>query len=525
MYDYLFRGATVIDGTGKTAYKANVATKGKLIAYIGDEPVRASHVYDAKGKYLVPGFIDIHAHSEFLALNTHSAKEKLEQGITTDVSGNCGIGVFPYVEGQDEIKNLCADVLGSHEPWSWRGFSSFKEELEKDGLGINMLFLQAHAPLRTAVLKDNPNREATEEEIDEMCALLDESLREGCIGFSSGLYYAPCLFASSHELERLLEVVAKHDALFAVHHRCEGNDIISSVKEVLDLALKTKVRLEISHLKVIGRDNQKKLDTVLSMIEEYREKGCRVQFDQYPYVYGSTSLFSLLPPSALKLSRTELRFALSIESQREEYKNEILNPEGWDSIYAMVGAENITIIELESNREFEGLSLASAAERAGSDPLSTLFDLLAEESGSAVMLDVTESEESLERILKSPHMCFGTDALYSSDNPHPRSRSAAIQLIKRYGLDKKTIPLEEIIRKMSGETASRLKLKDRGLIKECFLADLVLFDPEKLEATAEPGKPFCKNEGLDVVMVSGIPVVEDGLYNGKLRGRVILGSE
>ncbi len=521
MYDYLFKGAMVVDGTGKAAYKANVATKGNLIAYIGSDSVRASHVFNAEGKYLTPGFIDIHAHSEFLALNTHSLKEKLEQGITTDVSGNCGIGVFPYERGQEDIKELCADVLGCHENWNWQDFPSFKEEVERGGVGINMLFLQAHAPLRSVVLKGNPNREATDDEITEMCALLDKSLNEGCIGFSSGLYYAPCLFASSKELEMLLEVVAKHDALFAVHHRCEGNDVVASIKEVLDLALKTKVRLEISHLKVIGRNNQEKLDEVLSMIEEYRAKGCRVLFDQYPYVYGSTSLFSLLPPSALRLSRTELRFALSIESQREEYKSEMLNPVGWDSLYEMVGAENITIIELESNKEFEGLTLKEAAGKLNTDPISALFDLLAEESGSAVMIDVTESEENLEKILKSPLMCFGTDALYSSANPHPRSRSAAIQLIKHYGLDRKTLPLEELVRKMSGETASRLNLKDRGVIKECYIADLVLFDPAKLEATAEPNKPFYRNEGLDVVMVNGTPVVQDGIYNGGLKGRIL----
>lgn len=518
MYDYIFANALIYDGSGSEPYRANVATLGSRIAFIGKERVRARNFRDCSDLVLAPGFVDIHAHSELMALRDPVMGAKTGQGITTDLSGNCGIGVFPIKGSPSLLQGLSDDVLGHYGRWSWNDFPSFRNELSEKGTGINMAFLQAHAPLRYAAMGMDASRPATADEIAVMCSLLDESLSSGCKGFSSGLYYAPCLFASEEELTALLEVVKKHDAFFAVHHRCEGNDIIESVREVISLAERTGVRLEISHLKVIGRKNHDKLDSVLEMIDSARSRGLDVLFDQYPYGYGSTSLFSLLPPSALGLSRTELRFALALDAEREEFRREMLSPKGWDSIYEMVGPDDIRILELEHHREMEGLSLTEAGKRLGTDPVSALFDLLEDETGSAVMMDVTEDEASLEKILRSPLMCFGTDALYSSPNPHPRSMSGAIHLIRRYGLEKKTLPLETLIHKMTGEGARRLGLKDRGLISESNAADLVLLDLEKLKDTAEPGSLFVKNEGLVMTMVNGVPVVEDGIPNGKVEG-------
>ena len=522
MYDHLFFNALIYDGSGGAPYRANVATLGSRIAFIGNERVRARNFTDCTSLALTPGFIDIHAHSELMALRDPVMSAKICQGITTDLSGNCGIGVFPIKgESKEVLEGLCDDVLGHWQNWNWSDVTTFRNALNEKGVGINLALLQAHAPLRATAMGLDSSREATDEEIEVMCRLLDESLSSGCKGLSSGLYYAPCTFASEKELLSLLSVVKKHDAFFAVHHRCEGNDIIESVKEVLSLAKQTGVRLEISHLKVIGKKNRDKLDTVISLIEEARKDGLDVAFDQYPYAYGSTSLFSLLPPSALRLSRNELRFALSLDAERKEYASEMLSPKGWDSIYEMVGPDEITILELEHHKEVEGLTLTEVGKKMKTDPLSALFDLLSDESGSALMMDVTEDEESLEKILRHPLMCFGTDALYSSPRPHPRSFSGAFHLLYRYGIEKKVLPLETLINRMSGEGAKRLGLKDRGLIKESYAADILLLDLEKLKDTAEPGKTFVKNEGLVMTMVNGVVVVENGLANGNIAGTLL----
>lgn len=502
MYDYLFRGAMVYDGSGNNPFRANVATSGGKISYIGTKNVKAGILIDSAPYILMPGVIDTHAHSEYYALKYPSMPDKLLQGITTDLSGNCGIGAYPVKEGFDEILTpLNREVLGEAK-LEWDDFSTFKGKLMARGVGINMMFLQAHAPLRVVAMGKDCQRQARSKEIELMCHYLDQSLSQGCKGFSTGLYYAPCSFASRDELIALLKVVKKHDAIFAVHHRCEGDEVVESVKEVLDLAREAGVKLEISHLKLIGKDNQSKADELLSLIDDY-SSSLDVMFDQYPYTYGSTSLFSLLPPEANKLSRLELSFALNLDTERRKYAYQMKYPKGWDSIWHLVGEEKIRILELDSNPDFEGLSLKEAGEKMGKSALEALFDLLAQEEGAALMTDETESEETLEKILASSKMCFGTDALYTTGASHPRSKSAVLHLIKRYALEKKLLPLECIIRKMTSEPAKRLGLNDRGMIKEGYAADLLLLDLANLkEADGKDG-----NKGVVRVLVNGVESV------------------
>ena len=385
MYDLLFESPLIIDGSGSAPYRANVATLGDTIAFIGREHVRAKRVIEASRLTLVPGFIDVHAHSEVYVLNEKNAGMKLKQGITSDISGNCGIGVFPLNENKDLLKPLNDDVLGRCGiPLSWSDFRSFTSAVRENGCGINMGFLQPHAPLRIAVMGDDASRAANDDEISRMCALLEKSLSEGCYGFSTGLYYNPCSFADERELEALLGVTAAHDGLFSVHMRSESDEILEAAEEVLSLSLRCCVRLEISHLKIIGDENQDKLSALLSLIHSYRDRGLEVSFDQYPYNFGSTSLFSLLPPHYLSLS------ALQLESEREAMKREILHPQGWESLYSVVGPERISIMHLDSRSDLDGRSLASLS----SSPLDFLFDILSDESGAAVMSDVTESEST-----------------------------------------------------------------------------------------------------------------------------------
>lgn len=514
MYDYLIRDALVYDGSGEKPYKSNVAIFGDRIALIGNEKMlRAKDVIDGKGMILTPGFIDIHTHTDLLLLRDPDMKPRISQGITTDLSGNCGIGVFP--NSGKALETAVGDVLGEWNDWAWRDYSSYKAYALKDGIAINEAFLVSHTAIRLAVMGENAGRAATEDEIDRMCTILDSLLSGGCWGFSTGLYYAPCLFAEHEELKRLLEIVKRHNRLFAVHHRCEGNDIIQSLQEVLDLAKETGVRLEISHLKAIGIENQSKVPVILSMIENARNDGVDVRFDQYPYTYGSTSLFSLLPPHILSLSRFEQRLALSLENERDELKNEILHPDGWDSIYEMAGPDNIRALYLESHMEYSGKTLSEIAESRNADPLDALFDILSEETGLAVMTDITESEENLIRIMKHPLASFGSDSLYSSPIPHPRSLHGAVEYLSTYVIGKGVLSLEDGIRRMTGENATRIGLERRGFIREGYYADLLLVSPEKLKVN-DSG-----NNGIEMVMVNGEIVKEGEKLTGRRPGRIL----
>ncbi len=516
MYDIILKNGLVLDGRGSAPKKANVAVFSDSIALVTDNDIaRARTVIDCSGKYIAPGFIDSHCHTDFLVLRDPKAEARIGQGITTDVTGNCGIGVFPYTD--PILKDMVKDVLGEWNDWSWTDFSSMKRYYLEKKIGVNELFLVSHTALRVAAMGSDCRREATEEEIDRMCSILRSQLRAGAAGFSSGLYYSPCVYSTEEELYRILCTVKEEGKIFTVHHRTEGNGCLESLREVLDVSLRSGVRLEVSHLKAIGGPNQGEAEKMLSLIDEYRKNGLDVKFDQYPYTFGSTSLFSLLPPRVLAFSRLEQRMALSLESERETIKKEILTDRTWDSIYPLVGPENIFALFLSSSPEYNGMSLKAIADRMGlSDPLDALFDILRDETGLAVMTDTTETEETLEKIMVHPLMCFGTDSLYSSPLPHPRSYHSTVDFLSKYVRDRKLLTLEEAVRRMTGETASRFGLTDRGILDEGYRADIVVFDLDRLKANDD-----YTNEGIECVILNGRIASYKGeiLYTGE--GRVL----
>ena len=517
-----FLNATVVDGTGSAGYGADVLVEDDTIkAILPPSKAKEEQGYDCTSLYLVPGFIDMHGHSDLEVLRNPAMRPKIGQGITTEVAGNCGIGVYPARKGDPFLKELTSDVLGPYPQVGWEDFASYRQTWSEKGSGTNMAFLQSHSALRSFALSGNPNRIATDAEVKKMCQLLDTSLSQGCVGLSTGLYYAPCAFADRKELLSLLSVVKAHDALFSVHQRCEGSSIVESITEVLDLASMSNVRLQISHLKVIGRENQALISTVLSLIEKARLSGLDVQFDQYPYEYGSTSLFSLLPPQYLRLSREDLQAVLASRKERVAIQQEMEEGNGWDSIASLCGWDDISILTLDSNRRYEGMSLTKIASLRGQSPYDAFFDLLMEEKGSALMIDITETQQTLKQILTHPLMCFGTDALFAGKKTHPRSYQAAIHLLDRYYKQQQVLPLETLIAKMSGCGALRLGLSDRGFIKEGMKADLVLLDLAHLEDRSSQKDPDAQSLGIQMVMVNGGIAYQEGRYTDATTGRLI----
>lgn len=516
MYDIILKGGLVLDGMGNKPFKANIAIFDDTIALITTLDIsRARLVIDCSGKYISPGFIDAHTHSDFLVLEDEKAEARIAQGITTDISGNCGIGVFPYKN--PVLKEMVKDVLGEWDDWAWTDFSSFKSYYEKKRIGINELFLVSHTALRTAVMGEDSRRGATEDEKRAMCTLLETELESGAGGFSTGLYYSPCVYSDRDELVRLLSVVERKGKIFTFHHRSEGNGCYESLKEVLDAAKMTLVKTEVSHLKSIGRENQKEVGRMLELIERYRNDGLDVKFDQYPYTFGSTSLYSLLPPRILALSKLEERMALSLESERETIKREINEDKTWDSIYPLVGPDEIKAIFLSSSPQYNNMSLSEIARTMGyPDPLDALFDILRDETGLAVMTDTTETEESLEKIMVHPLMCFGSDSLYSSPYPHPRSYHAAVEFLSHYTRDKGLLTLEEAVRRMTSETASRFSLKKRGALKEGYKADITVFDYSALKSNDDR-----TNDGIEAVIVNGRLASFKGEIFPSLSGRIL----
>ena len=518
---YILKNATIIDGSNNNSYLASILIENNKIKKIYkdniDKKEQASFtIIDCSNKILTPGFIDVHGHSDLQILRSSDMKAKIQQGITTEIAGNCGIGPFPIdLKNKEIIKSmhdLTKDVLGSYD-YNFYDFESFSKIANNNLPNTNVLFLQSHTALRANVILPNANRSATDEEIKHMCNLLDKSLSQGCIGLSTGLYYAPCLYAEKKELIELLKVVKKHNKIFCTHHRCEGDDVINSLNEVISLAKEVGVKLEISHLKAIGVENQKYVDQMLSIIDKAKAEGLNIGFDQYPYEYGSTSLYSLLPPTYLKLSYSELKVALNDKHERDKIKSLMKNAQGWDSIVKMCGFENIRTMYLETQRELENknikeLSLLLKNRDDENSCYDTLFDILLKEEGVALMIDVTQSLENIEKILNHPLMCFGTDAIYSGDEKstipsHPRSYQAAVHLIDVFYKQRKTIKLENLIHNMTYKSALRFKIEKRGLLKEGYYADIVVLDINKIKDLSTLEDIKIAPNGIDYVFVNG----------------------
>ncbi len=518
---YILKNATIIDGSNNNSYLASILIENNKIKKIYkdniDKMEQASFtIIDCSNKIVTPGFIDVHGHSDLQILRSSDMKAKIQQGITTEIAGNCGIGPFPIdLRNKEIIKSmhdLTKDVLGSYD-YNFYDFESFSKIAKNNLPNTNVLFLQSHTALRANIILPNANRAATDEEIKLMCNLLDKSLSQGCIGLSTGLYYAPCLYAEKKELIELLKVVKKHNKIFCTHHRCEGDDVINSLNEVISLAKEVGVKLEISHLKAIGVENQKYVDRMLNIIDKAKDEGLNIGFDQYPYEYGSTSLYSLLPPTYLKLSYSELKVALNDKNERDKIKSLMKNAQGWDSIVKMCGFENIRTMYLETQRELENknikeLSLLLKNRDDENSCYDTLFDILLKEEGVALMIDVTQSLENIEKILNHPLMCFGTDAIYSGDEKstipsHPRSYQAAVHLIDVFYKQRKAIKLENLIHNMTYKSALRFKIEKRGLLKEGYYADIVVFDINKIKDLSTLEDIKIAPSGFDYVFVNG----------------------
>lgn len=513
----LIHNVSIVDGSGLPAFRGMVAVTGDRIVYAGPDSGRfaASRTIDGNRNLLCPGFIDMHGHSDLAVLRSGSTQPKIAQGITTEVIGNCGMGVYPFQQ-DSELPRLATDILGTvANRWLWTDFDTYAQQVDSSGSATNIVGLQAHAPLRLMALDGSPNRTASTDEIGRMVALLRDSYAQGAAGFSSGLYYAPAMFASHEELRALLDETARQDRLFAVHHRCEGDTVLESLREVLDLAQESGVRLQISHLKAIGRENQRHVDDMLALIDRYAARGVQVGFDQYPYTFGSTSLYSMLPPRYLKIGRDRLLSLLHDREERAQMLADMQEPDGWDSILALCGWEDVSVMHIDGHPDLTGRSFASLGSERGQDPSDVFFDLLAEGPAVAVMADVTQSEASLEHIMRHPLGCFGTDALYSSVVAHPRSTHATEHLLSRYWKERQTLPLETHIHRMSALSAARLQLRDRGTIREGFKADLVLLDPNLLSDDLHADTP------IRMVMIDGTAVWDDGASTGMCGGRVI----
>ncbi len=529
-FDLIVKGGKVIDGTGNPWFKRDIGISQGRIKTIGQIRTEAKEIINAEGLTVSPGFIDLHNHNDLSVLAYPNLESHLMQGITTSVIGNCGLSMAPIApRNLDLLRTYLSPFLkpGFDYGWDWQSTKDFYQKVEKQGITMNLVPLVGQGTIRLAI-KGFDSSKPSAEEMFQMKELLSQSLEEGVFGMSSGLFYPPGSYCSTEELIELASVLKSYGAIFTIHLRNESNKLIESVEESLKIAEENGIALEISHHKAAGRVNWGKIRGSLKMMEKARERGVEVNCDVYPYIAGSTMISSLLPTWVLEGGIDRMLERLQTSDERKAIEKEIaegtMKGENW---IKAIGWKNIIIGGCPSNKGYEGKSLAQILNEKGSPktPYQTFFDWLVEISGDAIMILFGMDEDDVKTVISSPLSSIITDAWATSPSeggkPHPRAYGTFPRVIRKYVREEKILKLEEALRKMTSLPAMKVGLKDRGIIREGFWADLLIFDAEKISDRASFAEPHQYPEGINQIIINGQVVAQDSKLTGVKPGRVL----
>lgn len=526
MYDLIIKNGLIADGTGQPAYYGDIAIEKNKIACVckgGHIDAPAVRVIDAEGMIVCPGFIDGHSHSDLG--NVTYPINKISQGITTEVVGNCGFSDYPFTaRGREAVHTVLSSFIDPpyRDEDDERDFVRFISEKKEDGIMFNFASLVGFGILRAEVM-GLAERPATEEEISKMCSILDHELQKGALGLSVGLIYLPQLFASTEELERLAAVVKKHDKILTAHVRGEGNTLLDAVDEIISVCEKSGCRLVISHLKAIGQANWGSLHLVLDKIENARKRGADIMADCYYYKCSATSVLSILPPWAISGSAEGVRQILKDPEKKGRIK-EYLLPGGESTASELL--QSIYIYNLKGvYKEYDGMVLQDIARAMGKDLPDTVFALV-EKEDSILVLGDTQSEEDYKDCVVKDYVMTGSDA-----NPHgpadkdfcnPRDYGAFPHFFNKYVHQEKLLSMEEAIHKMTGLTAACYRLKDRGLIREGYFADITIIDKDDFREGNSDANPAVLACGISYVIINGQIQVENGTHHQLPAGEILM---
>lgn len=516
--DLFIKNASVIDGSGKKIFKSNVGVINNKITYIGNDNFAAKRTIDIKGLLLTPGFIDTHSHSDFTILADPRAEGKITQGITTEINGNCGISGFPLLGEAFERRELEIKSLGLN---SWNTIEEYLSSLRIVKPSINIATLCGHGNLRGSVIGYKDER-TNRENLKKMKELLKEQFLYEVKGISTGLIYPPGIYSDTNELIELAKFIKKYRGIYVTHMRSEGEKLLSAVEEALTIARKANVPVHISHLKTSGRENWWKIDPLLEMLDSALKTGIRLTADRYPYIASATDLDAFLPSWILEGSRVDILEKLRSQRVRKEIKK-YFTERGREFLKSLIISE----VYLEQDKIYEGKSLEDITDL--NNVSEFVCNLLIRSNLLVSVIYFAMNEENLKRILMKPYVMIGTDSaarcrdgVTAKGKPHPRGFGSFPRFIRRYVLDRELMSLEEAIRKITYLPAKTFRLKKRGLIKEGYFADIVIFDPSEIEDKATFDEPFNTSKGIKYVIVNGAISVQDGYLTGERRGEILI---
>jgi len=516
----LIRGGMVLDGTGREGEIADVGIAGDRIEAVAPRlAAEADAVVDATGLVVSPGFIDIHAHGDLYALMAPGAPARLHDGVTIEVLGNCGESPFP--QSGEMLAERADSAERNGVAVEWATLDDYARRHDEVGTGINRASLVGHGNVRRAVMGE-ADRAPTPDELDAMRREVEAAMEAGAFGMSTGLIYAPCMYAEPAEIEALCEVVARHGGLYASHIRGEGDSLERSLEEFVGAGRRTGVRLEHSHAKVSGRGNWGKADRVIAWIEGVRAEGIDLACDRYPYIASSTSLSSLLPGWAREGGREPMLERIDTPADRERILGEV---NGANTDWARWQAIQVANAACDAWRHAEGRSLSDLADEHGREPAELVLDLLAASDGRASMVAFSMCEENLEKWLRLPFVAIGSDSSSRSADgptsvgkPHPRSFGTSARFLGRYVRERRVVELPDAVRRLTGLPASRLGLKLRGVLRPGAYADVTVFDPDTIADRATYQEPQQYSAGVQWVFVNGKAAIADGELTGVRNG-------
>src|SRR5579862_4277257 len=530
-YDVIIKNGRIIDGSGNPWVSGDVAITGDRIAKIGYlDGSTAKRVIDAHDLVVAPGFIDMLGQSEMALLIDNRALSKLSQGITSEITGEGG-----SIAPQDELTlaPLQPELEHFHLKVDWTTLNGYFSRLEKSGTPLNLGTYVGAAQVREAILGD-ADRAPSAEELDKMRALVAEAMQQGAFGMSTALIYPPGHYAKTEELIELAKVVSQYGGIYASHMRSEGQSETAAIDEALRIGREAHVPVEIFHLKVIGKPRWGSMPKIVGMIQAARDSGQDISADMYPYIAGGTALASSLPPWVADGGIAKLLERLKDTATRDRIKQEMASEHpNWENLYlGSGGATGILLSGIENPdfKQFNGKTLAQFAEAQKKEPLDALMNLVIADNAQTGAIYFIASEDDLRYGLKQPWTSMGLDAsampldgpLYDA-HTHPRAFGSMPRLLGHYVRDEHMLPLEQAIRKITSLPAQRERLKDRGLLKEGFLADVTVFDPATIQDKATYENPAQTSEGVKFVFVNGQLEYENGNLTGTKAGRGLRG--
>lgn len=529
--DVLIRNGHIIDGTGSPWYSGDIGIRDGHIAAIGDlAHAQAKETIDAAGRVVAPGFIDMLGQSEITMLVDPHVPSKIFQGITTEITGE-GDSVAPQTDAT--LARMQPECQHYGIACDWHTLTEYFARLQKQGMGINLGTYVGATQAREIVI-GNDDVKATPKQLEKMKELVGEAMREGAMGVSSALEYPPAPYASTEELIALASVSAQYGGIYATHMRNEGDGEMDALEETARIAREAHIPVEIFHLKTAGRPNWGKMPDVVAFIDNARNQGLDIAADTYAYTAWGNGMAAFIPPWAHDGGREKLIARLKDPATRARIRKDMETPtKSWDNEWQEISGPEGILVSVIQNPELanlQGKTIAEIAKLWHEDGIDAICDLLIKDDARTEVVTFGMNEADVELALKQPWVSIDNDAsgtsptgILGKELNHPRAYGTFPQVIQKFVREEHLLTLPEAIRKFSALPAGREHLADRGVLKKGMWADVVVFDPAKVQDLATYAKPNQLSVGMDYVLVNGVPVIADGKMTNALPGKVLCG--